>query len=82
METKAIVISAEGEFAVVETDRKSACDGCHKRQDGGSCAMCTLMGDKAALRSAPATPLAPRLATRCWSSHPRGGCWDTAHWFF
>lgn len=57
METKAIVISAEGEFAVVETDRKSACDGCHKRQDGGSCAMCTLMGDKAALRSRARNPI-------------------------
>ena len=57
METNAIVISAEGEFAIVETGRKSACDGCHRQQDGQGCAMCTLLGDKAALRTRARNPL-------------------------
>lgn len=60
METKAIVISTDREYAVVETDRKSACDGCHQRQDGRGCAMCTLMGDKTAMRSRARNPLGAR----------------------
>ncbi len=51
METRAVVISLDGEYAVVRTDRKSACDGCHKQNDAHGCAMCTLMGDKASLES-------------------------------
>ena len=57
METKAIVISVDGEYAVVETDRKSACDGCHQQKDGRGCAMCTLMGDKTSMQSRARNPL-------------------------
>lgn len=57
METKATVISLDGEYAIVETDRKSACDGCHQQKDGRGCAMCTLMGDKAKLQSRACNPL-------------------------
>ncbi len=60
METKAIVISADGDFAIVETDRKSACDGCHKQQDGQGCAMCALMGDRTKLQSRAHNPLGAR----------------------
>lgn len=56
METKAIVISTEGEYAVVRADRKSACDGCHKQQNGG-CAMCTILGDKKALDTRAKNPV-------------------------
>jgi len=57
METKAIVISTDGAYATVETDRKSACDGCHKQQDGTGCAMCAMMGDKTKLQSRARNPL-------------------------
>ena len=43
MQTKAVVVAIDGEFATVETERKSACDGCHKAEEGG-CTVCTLMG--------------------------------------
>lgn len=43
MQTKAVVIETEGKFATVETERKSACDGCHKAEEGG-CSVCSLMG--------------------------------------
>lgn len=43
MQTKATVISIDGPFATVEAERNSACDGCHKAEEGG-CSVCTLMG--------------------------------------
>ena len=44
MRTKAKVISLNGELAVVETQRVSACEGCHKAEEGNGCSVCTLMG--------------------------------------
>ena len=43
MQTKATVISTEGEFAVIKTERTSACEGCHKATDGG-CSVCSMLG--------------------------------------
>ncbi len=43
MQTKAVVIETDGKFATVETERKSACEGCHKAEEGG-CSVCSLMG--------------------------------------
>ncbi|MBQ7335045.1 MAG: SoxR reducing system RseC family protein [Clostridia bacterium] len=43
MQTKAVVISVDGSYATVETERTSACDGCHKAEEGG-CSVCSLMG--------------------------------------
>ncbi len=43
MKTKATVIKTDGRFATVETERTSACDGCHKSEEGG-CSVCSLMG--------------------------------------
>ena len=57
METKAIVLSVDGDFAIIETNRKSACDGCHQQQNGRGCAMCALMGDKTALQARAGNPL-------------------------
>ena len=44
MITEATVTAIEGKFAVVENERKSACDGCHKNIDGNSCSICSLAG--------------------------------------
>ncbi len=43
MQTKAVVVEIDGKFATVETERKSACEGCHKAEEGG-CSVCSLMG--------------------------------------
>lgn len=72
METKATVISTEGDFALVETKRKSACDGCHKQQEGSSCAMCTLMGDKAELRTRARNPVGARMGDEVMIESPSG----------
>ncbi len=45
MQTKATVIALDGKFAIVETERTSACEGCHKAEDGG-CSVCSLMGSQ------------------------------------
>ena len=42
MQTKAIVTEVHDSYAIVVTERTSACDGCHKAQDGG-CSVCSLM---------------------------------------
>ena len=44
MRTEATVILTDGRSAVVETQRISACEGCHKSEDGKGCSVCTLMG--------------------------------------
>ena len=43
MQTKAVVVATNEKFATVEAERKSACDGCHKAEEGG-CSVCSLMG--------------------------------------
>ena len=42
MQTKAIVTEVHDTYAIVVTERTSACDGCHKAEEGG-CSVCTLM---------------------------------------
>lgn len=44
MNTIAFVKETDGRYAVVETERKSACDGCHKNENGEGCAMCKVFG--------------------------------------
>ena len=43
MTTEATVVSVENKIAVVESERLSACEGCHNHTDGG-CSACTLLG--------------------------------------
>ena len=47
MNTVAIVKETNGKYAIVETERKSACDGCHKNENGEGCAMCKVFGGSA-----------------------------------
>ena len=44
MLTTAKVIKIEGNTALVEVQRKSACEGCHKMTSGGGCGVCSLLG--------------------------------------
>lgn len=44
MNTVAYVKEVNGKYAIVETERKSACDGCHKNENGEGCAMCKVFG--------------------------------------
>ena len=44
MLTTAKVIKVEGNCAIVEVQRKSACDGCHKMTSGEGCGVCSLLG--------------------------------------
>ncbi|MBO4220612.1 MAG: SoxR reducing system RseC family protein [Clostridia bacterium] len=40
---KATVISTDGEIAKIEVIRATACEGCHRSQDGSGCAACTIL---------------------------------------
>ena len=44
MKNEAKVIVTDGIYATVEVERSSACEGCHKSEDGQGCSVCTLMG--------------------------------------
>lgn len=44
MKTIATVIATDGQIATVEVERTSACEGCHKNEDGKGCSVCSLMG--------------------------------------
>ncbi|MBO5306360.1 MAG: SoxR reducing system RseC family protein [Clostridia bacterium] len=44
MQTTAIVIKTNKNRAVVEVERQTACDGCHKNKDGSGCSICSLTG--------------------------------------
>ena len=51
MITTAKVIEANGKTAIVEAERKSACDGCHKQAEGNSCTACALLGGNKTVRA-------------------------------
>jgi sigma-E factor negative regulatory protein RseC len=51
MNTVGVVVEIKGKYAVVETERKSACDGCHKNADGQGCAMCHIFGGNTRVRT-------------------------------
>lgn len=44
MKSEGRVVSLDGRYAVVATERRAACDGCHKREEDGTCSVCTLLG--------------------------------------
>ena len=63
MQTRAVVVEVNGEYAVVETERTSACEGCHKATDG-SCSVCTLMSSDRKLRTIATNPLGAKVGDR------------------
>ncbi len=44
MQTEATVIAVQDQNATIQLNRKSACDGCHKQEDGKDCSVCSLLG--------------------------------------
>ena len=67
MRTKAKVISLDGEIAVVETQRVSACEGCHKAEEGKGCSVCTLMGaSDRALQAKASNRVGARVGDTVW----------------
>ena len=44
MRSEGKVISIDGKYAVVATERRAACEGCHKSAEG--CSVCSLMGSE------------------------------------
>lgn len=44
MQTTATVIELRDDRAIIEVERESACEGCHKSRDGKGCSICSLTG--------------------------------------
>lgn len=64
MKTEATVVAVSGARATVETQRLSACEGCHKATEGEGCSVCTLMGGNRALRAEAENPIGARVGDR------------------
>lgn len=56
MKTVATVVAVKGRLATVETVRLSACEGCHKKADGGECSVCSLLGGEQKMRAEALNP--------------------------
>ena len=66
MKTKAKVISLSGEFAVVESARTSACEGCHKAQEENGCSVCSMMGSDRMMRSKAKNTVGAQVGDSVW----------------
>lgn len=64
MKTVATVIELMGTKALVETERTSACEGCHKMAEGNGCSVCSLMGSGRKLRSVAENPVSAKVGDR------------------
>lgn len=64
MRTEAIVVAICDGRATVETQRLSACEGCHKATEGEGCSVCTLMGGNRTLRAEAENPIGARVGDR------------------
>lgn len=58
------MVAVSGARATVETQRLSACEGCHKATEGEGCSVCTLMGGNRALRAEAENPIGARVGDR------------------
>ena len=64
MRTEATVVAIRDGRATVETQRLSACEGCHKATEGEGCSVCTLMGGNRALRAEAENPIGAVVGNR------------------
>lgn len=64
MKTVATVVELNGAIATVETERTSACEGCHKKAEGENCSVCSLMGSGRKLRSKAENRAGARVGDR------------------
>ena len=51
MKQKALVLSTEGNTAVIEVARVTACEGCHRFKNGEGCAVCSLFDLKKTMKA-------------------------------
>lgn len=61
MKTTATVIEVNGTRAIVESERVSACEGCHKATEEGGCSVCSLMGSNRKITTQAYNPVGARV---------------------
>ncbi len=61
MKTKATVVEVYGNRAKVESERLSACEGCHKATEGEGCSVCSLMGANRTISTEAYNPLGAKV---------------------
>ena len=65
MRTEATVVELKKGRAIVESQRLSACEGCHKSQDGEKgCSVCSLMGGDRTIRTEAENPIGAKVGDR------------------
>ena len=58
------MVEIRGKRAIVETQRLSACEGCHKATEGEGCSVCTLLGGNRTLRTEAENRIGARVGDR------------------
>ena len=62
MTEKATVVEIKDKSrAIVEVQRSSACEGCHKKAENGECSVCSLLGGDKAFRAEVLNPVGARI---------------------
>lgn len=64
MRTEAVVIAVEDRVATIKLNRKSACEGCHKSEDGKGCSVCSLLGADREFTATAKNPIGARVGDR------------------
>lgn len=64
MKSEATVIAVKQTHAVVEAQRLSACEGCHKAENGQECTVCSLMGGQRRFQAKAANPIGAKVGDR------------------
>ena len=63
MQTRATVTEVHDTYAIIVTERTSACEGCHKAQEGG-CSVCSLMGSDRKMSARALNEIGARVGDR------------------
>ncbi len=72
MRTEAYVIKVEGQRATVEVERTSACEGCHKSEDGKGCSVCSMLGGERRLAADAVNKVGAEVGDRVVIESPTG----------
>ena len=64
MITTAKVIETNGNMAVVEAERKSACVGCENNTNGKSCSACSLLGGNKTIRASAKNAVGAKIGDK------------------
>lgn len=64
MRTEATVVAINEKHATIQLNRKSACDGCHKQEEGKDCTVCSLLGSNRSFTAVADNPIGAKVGDK------------------